>query len=103
MPDARSPIRHHLALYQRDPEQSRTRFFSLIIERDLFGTTRLVWNWGVIGFQGQEKNDTFLSGAEAARVLEGWADTSGKRATPARNVVGRPRAAADRPFKPGDG
>ena len=41
MPDARSPIRHHLVLYQRDPEQGRARFFSLVIERDLFGTIRL--------------------------------------------------------------
>jgi hypothetical protein len=47
MPDARSPIRHHLVLYQRDPEQGRARFFSLMIERDLFGTIRLVRNcWG---------------------------------------------------------
>jgi hypothetical protein len=44
MPDARSPIRHHLVLYRRDPEQSRARFFSLMIERDLLGTIRLVRN-----------------------------------------------------------
>ena len=44
MPDARSPIRHHLVLYRRDPEQGRARFFSLIIERDLLGTIRLVRN-----------------------------------------------------------
>jgi hypothetical protein len=41
MPDARSPIRHHLVLYRRDPEQGRARFVSLMIERDLFGTIRL--------------------------------------------------------------
>ena len=45
MPDARSPIWHHLVLYRRqDPEQGRARFFSLMIERDLFGTIRLVRN-----------------------------------------------------------
>jgi hypothetical protein len=41
MPDARSPIKHHLVLYRRAPEQGRARFFSLMIERDLFGTIRL--------------------------------------------------------------
>jgi predicted DNA-binding WGR domain protein len=54
MPDARSPIRHHLVLCWRDPEQGRARFFSLMIEQDLFGTIRLVWNWGYIGAKGQE-------------------------------------------------
>lgn len=44
MPDARSPIRHHLALYRRELEQGRAQFFSLMIERDLFGTIRLVRN-----------------------------------------------------------
>jgi hypothetical protein len=44
MPDARSPIRHHLVLYRRVPEQGRARFFSLMVERDLFGTIRLVRN-----------------------------------------------------------
>jgi hypothetical protein len=44
MPDARSPIRHHLVLYRREPEQGRAHFFSLMIERDLFGTIRLVRN-----------------------------------------------------------
>jgi len=34
MLDARSPIRHPLVLYRRDPEQGRARFFSLMIERD---------------------------------------------------------------------
>jgi hypothetical protein len=44
MPDARSPIRHHLVLYQRDPEQGRARFFRLMIKQDLLGTIRLVRN-----------------------------------------------------------
>jgi predicted DNA-binding WGR domain protein len=52
MPDARSPIRHHLVLYRRDLEQARARFFSLMIERDLFGTIRLVRNWGAVGSKG---------------------------------------------------
>jgi predicted DNA-binding WGR domain protein len=59
MPDARSPIRHYLVLYQRDPEQGRARFFSLMIERHLFGNIRLVRNWGAVGTRGQEKVDIF--------------------------------------------
>lgn len=75
MPNARSPIRHHLVLYRRDPEQGRARFFSLMIERDLFGTIRLVRNWGAVGSKGQEKVDIYPDEAEASRALEGWAET----------------------------
>jgi predicted DNA-binding WGR domain protein len=72
MPDARSPIRHHLVLYRRDPEQGRARFFSLMIERDLFGTIRLVRNWGFVGSKGQEKVEIFPDEARAADALESW-------------------------------
>jgi predicted DNA-binding WGR domain protein len=55
MPDElRSPIKHHLVLHRIDPEQGVRRFYSLMIERDLFGTIRLVRNWGRIGTNGQE-------------------------------------------------
>ena len=39
--------------------QSRARFLSLIIERDLFGNIRLVRNWGAVGTRCQEKVDIF--------------------------------------------
>jgi predicted DNA-binding WGR domain protein len=46
MPDElRSPIKHHLVLHRIDPGQGIRRFYSLMIERDLFGTVRLVRNW----------------------------------------------------------
>ena len=81
MPDARSPIRHHLVLYRRDPEQGRARFFSLMIERDLFGTTRLVRNWGFVGgAKGQEKVEIFPDESEAGQALEGWAAPSDGKA-----------------------
>jgi hypothetical protein len=39
MPDElRSPIKHHLVLHRIDPEQGVARFYSLMIECDLFGT-----------------------------------------------------------------
>ena len=55
MPDElRSPIKHHLVLHWIDPEQGIRRFYSLMIERDLVGTVRLVRNRGWIGTNGQE-------------------------------------------------
>ena len=59
--DLRSPIKHHLVLHRIDPEQGIRRFYSLMIERDLFGTVRLVRNWGRIGTTGQEKAEEFDS------------------------------------------
>jgi predicted DNA-binding WGR domain protein len=73
MPDARSPIRHHRVLYRRNLEQGRARFFSLMIERDLFGTIRLVRNWDFVGSKGQENVEIFPDEAEAAQALEAWA------------------------------
>ena len=73
MPDARSPIRHHLVLYRRNPGQGRARLFSLMIERDLFGTIRLVRNWGFVGSKGQENVEIFPDEARAAQALETWA------------------------------
>jgi hypothetical protein len=55
MPDElRSPIKHHPVLHRIDPEQGIRRFYSLMIERDLFGPVRLVRNSGRIGTNGQE-------------------------------------------------
>jgi predicted DNA-binding WGR domain protein len=79
MPDARSPIRHHLVLYRRDPEQGRARFVSLMIERDLFGTIRLVRLWGYVGSKGQEHVEIFSDETEAAQALEMWAAVQRKR------------------------
>jgi hypothetical protein len=46
------PINHPLVLHRVEPEQGIRRFYSLMIERDLFGTGRLVRNWGSIGTKG---------------------------------------------------
>jgi predicted DNA-binding WGR domain protein len=68
--DLRSPIKHHLVLHKRDPERRVTRFYSLMIERDRFGTVRLGRNWRRIGTKGQEMveiqaNETEAGTAEA--------------------------------------
>ena len=71
MPDElRSPIKHHLVLHRIDPEQGIRRFYSLMIERDLFGTVRLVRHWGRIGTKGQEKAEEFACEIEAGTALE---------------------------------
>jgi len=85
MPDARSPIRHHLVLYRRNLEQGRARFFSLMIERDLFGTTRLVRNWGFVGSKGQENVEIFPDEAGAAQALEAWAAAQRRKGYTDRN------------------
>jgi predicted DNA-binding WGR domain protein len=79
MPDARSPIRHHLVLYRRDPEKGRARFVSLMIERDLFGTIRLVRYGGYIGSKSQEKVEILSDETQAAQALEGWATTQRRK------------------------
>jgi predicted DNA-binding WGR domain protein len=68
--ELRSPIKHHLVLHRIDPEQGVRRFYCLMIERDLFGTVRLVCNWGRIGTNGQELVEVFASEIEAAQALE---------------------------------
>ncbi len=55
VPDPLSPIQRTVMLRRIDPEHGMARFYSLMIERDLFGTVRLVRHWGLIGaMQGLE-------------------------------------------------
>lgn len=68
--DLRSPIKHHLVLHRIDPHQGIRRFYSLMIERDLFGTVRLVRNWGRIGTTGQELVEIFETEFDAGTALE---------------------------------
>jgi predicted DNA-binding WGR domain protein len=79
MPDERSPIRHALVLHRIDSEQGVARFYSLMIERDLFGTIRLVRNWGRIGTNGQELVEVFPTEIEAGEALEAIAATKRRR------------------------
>jgi predicted DNA-binding WGR domain protein len=41
-----------------------------MIERDLFGTVRLVRNWGRIGTNGQELVEVFATALGAGEALE---------------------------------
>ena len=75
--DLRSPIKHHLVLHRRDPEQGVARFYSLMIERDLFGRVVLVRNWGRIGTNGRELVEEFaceLKAVAYAKWRRGYCD-----------------------------
>ena len=73
MPDERSPIQHALILGRVDPDRGVARFYSLMIERDLFGTIRLIRNWEWIGTNGQELVEVFADEIEAGQALEALA------------------------------
>ncbi|PVE26445.1 WGR domain-containing protein [Microvirga sp. KLBC 81] len=77
--DIRSPVQHNVVLHQIDPGQGIRRFYSLMIERDLFGTVRLVRNCGRIGTNGQELVAVFANELDAGVVLETIARAKRKR------------------------
>jgi predicted DNA-binding WGR domain protein len=70
IPDQRSPIRRAVILRRVDPELRIAQFYSLMIERDLFGTIMLVRSWGRIGTRGSELVQVFATEREAAEALE---------------------------------
>jgi predicted DNA-binding WGR domain protein len=76
---ARSPIQHPLVLHRIDPEQDVRRLYSLMIERDLFGTIRLVRNWGRFGTNGQELVEVFADERDAGKALEVFAAAKRRR------------------------
>jgi hypothetical protein len=53
------PFQHDVVLYRRDPLQGRARFYSLMIERDLFGMIRLVRKRGIYRVQSPGKVEIF--------------------------------------------
>ena len=80
MPDPASTIQRTLVLRRVNPEQGVARFYMLAVERDLFGTVRLVRHWGRIGaIQGRELAQDFLTEAEAIQALERLAAAKRRR------------------------
>jgi predicted DNA-binding WGR domain protein len=77
--DTRSPVQHALVLHRIDPDRGVARFYSLMVERDLFGTIRLVRNWGRIGTNGQELVEVFADELEAGEALEAIARVKRRR------------------------
>ena len=79
MPDERSPIQHALVLHWIDPDRHVARFYSLMIERDLFGAITLIRNWGRIGTGGRERVEAFDTVDEAGQALEAAARVKRRR------------------------
>ncbi len=79
MPDPASTIQHTLVLRRVDTEQRVARFYMLAVERDLFGTVRLVRTWGRIGTRGRELADVFETEEQAAEALEALATAKRRR------------------------
>jgi predicted DNA-binding WGR domain protein len=66
-------------LHRIDLEQGIRRFYSLMIERDLFRTVRLVRNWCRIGTTGQELVEVFADELAAGKALEAVARAKRRR------------------------
>jgi predicted DNA-binding WGR domain protein len=79
MPDDRSPVRRAVILRRIEPELNVARFYALMIERDLFGTVRLVRNWGRIGTQAREITQVFDYEFEARQALDALARAKRRR------------------------
>ncbi len=80
MPDPLSPIQRTLMPRRIDPDHRMARFYSLLIERDLFGTVRLVRHWGRTGaIQGRELAQDFPTEEETVAVLERLAAAKRRR------------------------
>jgi predicted DNA-binding WGR domain protein len=77
--ELRSPIKHHLVLHRIDPEQGIRRFYSLMIERDLFGTIRIVRHWGRSGTNGQELVEIHEDEFSAGQTLKAVARAKRRR------------------------
>jgi predicted DNA-binding WGR domain protein len=77
--DKPSSIQHHLTLHRISPEQGVRRVYSLMIERDLFGTVRLVRNRGRIGINRQEMVDIHTDEIAAGQALEAIAQVKRRR------------------------
>ena len=76
-----SPVRHAVVLRRIDPELRMARFYTLMVERDLFGAVRLVRAWGRIGTRGDELVQAFATGVMPLRVCAG-ASTPSRASAP---------------------
>jgi predicted DNA-binding WGR domain protein len=63
-----------------DPDHGIARFYAFMVERDLFGTIRLVCNWGRIGTASQEPVQAFVNEIEAGQALDAVTQVKPRRA-----------------------
>jgi predicted DNA-binding WGR domain protein len=68
-----------IVLRRLDPARRMARFYTLSLQRSLFGETMLVRRWGRIGSHGQIRHDWFDDRTEAAAALSRLAATKARR------------------------
>ena len=74
-------------LHRIDHDRNMARFYSMQVQRTLFGEWTLLREWGRIGNGGQQKAEAFASEAEAVIALAARADAKVGRGY--RNTVRR--------------
>lgn len=57
-------------LKKTNPDTNENKYYTLLIQQDLFGKWSLVRQWGRLGTKGQTKIDTFDSYEDALAALE---------------------------------
>ena len=67
---AQSPEVRAVDLVRIEPEAGRFRFYRLALQRDLFGGTALLREWGPIGRPGTVRVRTLATEAEAAVLFD---------------------------------
>jgi predicted DNA-binding WGR domain protein len=75
----RSPVREAVVLRRLDPDTGAARFYSLVVERDLFGQVVLIRNWGRIGTQGRELVERHATEGEAVKAMDKLAQVKRRR------------------------
>ena len=59
-----------VAMQRVDPAQNMARFYSLDVERDLFGRVVLVRRWGRVGTAGKVRLDEYLGEGAALAAMQ---------------------------------
>ena len=76
---AQSPVRRAVVLRRIDLESGAARFYSLVVERDLFGQVVLIRNWGRIGTQAREHVERHATEGEAVKAMDKLAQVKRRR------------------------
>jgi predicted DNA-binding WGR domain protein len=76
---AQSPVRRAVVLRRIDPESGAARFYSLVVEQDLFGQVVLVRHWGRIGTRGRELVEEHATENDALRAMQKLVEAKRRR------------------------
>jgi predicted DNA-binding WGR domain protein len=63
-------VRQAVFLRRINPASGAARFYSLVVERDLFGQVVLVRNWGRIGTRGRDMSEEHATEDDAVKALQ---------------------------------